>query len=229
MSLSQFVALCAYCKSWGFRVHVKYWAKVSNTVWSAPQNADWSTFGPYVTPVLQALLSAKAVDEVGPWEWNANNIAGPVGEANLDNVTALVTPFGVRSWYHGSPENTWWGADGSNRFDWWHARVAAGMTGITYQSQPVQVPGQPVNSAYWDVGTLQARILDSTGNPAWVATGAEFIAWEIDGDQMFDGDWPDLATSTMHGYVAMCTPGAVRVTGTGQGPWLPSGQNATAA
>jgi hypothetical protein len=223
MTVQSFTALCAYIKSWGMRVHVKWWSKDG----SDPQNSDWPTMQAWVTPVLSSLLTAKAVDEVSPWEWNANNIAGPQGEAILDGVTQLVVPYGVRSWYHGGPGNVWWGAPTSNRDEFWQKRVAAGMTGLQYQSQPILQPGQPPSSDRWDVGTLQARILDSTNHPGFVATGAQFLAWEIDGAEEFDADWPDETAAAGHGYLALCTPGQTRVTGTGNGLWLPSGQNAT--
>jgi hypothetical protein len=219
MSPTAFVSLCAYVKSWGFRVHVKWWAKTSNTVWTAPQNSDWPTIQAWVGPVLSALMSAGALDAVSPWEWDANNIAGPQGTAILDGISQLVTPAKVEPWYHGSPGNVWWDAPTSNRDIFWQQRTAAGMTGILYQAQPPNV---------WDMGTRQARFLDSTNHAAFVATGARFVAWETDGVEQFDGAQPDEATSAMHGYLDLCTPGLMPVTGVGDGGWLPDGTTLTA-
>lgn len=228
MTVQSFTALAARVKSWGFRVHIKWWAKVSNTTWNDPQNSDWATMGPWVTPVLDSLMSAGAIDEASPWEWNANNIAGPQGTDILDGVSRLVVPGNVRPWYHGGPENVWWGAPDSNRDIFWADRVVAGMVGILYQSVPISNPSAP-NPDYWTAGTLQARILDSTNHPGFVNTGAEFVAWEINGAQEFDHDWPDETTAAMYGYLACCTPGAMNVTGSGDGLWLPDGRAATAA
>lgn len=214
MSVAAFTALASYVKSWGFYVHVKWWAKNSNTAWSDPQNSTWAVMQPWVTPVLSSLMNAGAIDCCSPWEWNANNIAGPQGEEILDGVCALVKPAGVDAWIHFSPEVTWWGADGSNRFDWWRARMAAGHVGIHYQAQPPSV---------WDMGTRQARYLDSIGNQTWVNTGAQFVAWEADGVDQFDNAQPDEATSAMHAYLDLCTPGIIPVSGFGDGCWLPDG------
>ena len=216
MTVQTFTALAAYVKSWGFKVHVKWWSKDG----SDPQNSDWPTMQAWVSPILNALMSAKAVDAVSPWEWNANNIAGPQGEAILDGVAAMVTPNGVEPWIHFGPECVWWGAPDSNRDAFWQARMASGHLGIHYQAEPSNI---------WNMGLLQARILDSTNHPGFVNTGARFILWEQDGAEMFDGDQPDEPTAAGHAYIGLCTPGLMPVTGIGQGPWLPDGRSCTAA
>jgi hypothetical protein len=218
LSDAQIVAIASYIKSWGFVVHIKWWAKLSNTVWSCPQNSDWPTMQTWIGPLLSLLMEAGAMDACSPWEWNANNIAGPQGTDILDGVAQMVIPAGVDPWLHFTSGEVWWDAPTSNRDAFWQARRATGHVGIHYQADQS-----------WDSGTRQARYQDSTNHAPFVATGAQFVAWEDKGSQQFDTGIPDEPTTAMYGYVDLCTPGLMPVTGSGGGPWFPNGQTLLAA
>lgn len=218
-SLQQFVATAVYVKSWGFRVHIKWWSKDYD-----PLNATWDQFGPIITPVLEALMAARAMDFCSPWEWNAGNVPGDQGNAILQGVSNLVMPAGVKPCVHFSPEVTSWQTDGTSRFDWWAIMAPSLPGGLLYQAQPPSI---------WNMGTRQARFLDTTGSTQFQGPGGAFpvpfIAWEGDGVEQFDGDQPDELTSAMHGLLDLMTPGVVPVAGCGDGVWLQDGTPLTAS
>lgn len=216
MSMQDFVGLCAYVKSWGLKVHVKWWSKD----WD-PGNQTWATWGNNgVRPILNALISAHAVDAVSPWEFDSNNIAGAGGQTLVDGVLSICVPAGVECYMHFSPHVTWWGATDflPNRDQYWFYQASKGMKGIHYQSMPV-----PPFPGGWDAGMKQARYQDTTNRPAFAQTGCTFIAWESDASLFFTADDPIESVAAGHAYVDLCTPGLVPVSGSGQGPRNPDG------
>jgi hypothetical protein len=215
MTLDAYVALAVRVKSWQFRVHHKWWSKDYD-----PIDSTWADFGLTITPVLQALIAAQAIDFCSPWEWNAGNIPGDQGNAILQGVSSVVMPAGVKPCVHFTAEVTSWQTDGTSRFDWWAIMAPYLTGGLLYQAQPI-----PPWSGGWDTGTRQARYLDTTGSNQFAGGvfPVPFIAWEAQGAEQFDQDQPDEAHGAMQGFLDLCTPGRVPVAGVGGGAWLQDG------
>jgi hypothetical protein len=147
-SINKFVDDCGLLKHLGMPyVIVSLTSKVFD-----PRDPTLQQYQDRVGPLLDALLSAKAVDELIPgFEFDAFNVPGKPTIDIFKWVGQQGHARGVSCWAHFYPEHTAWFADGDprGRYGFWDD-LGADVDGLDYQAD-----------AAWDVPELQARIVDT--------------------------------------------------------------------
>lgn len=196
-SIDQFVKMAQLVKSYGFYVHVMLGSKVHNT-----HDLYWHDLAPQITPILNSLITALAVDMVSLWETNLWNIPGAPLQSIIQGIHDICAPNGVTQWVHFSTEVVWWGT--TNRVEWWNDQVGL-LRGILYQAD--------VN---WDMGTRQARFGDCLNNagaaPLFANSTFYFAAAETDGMLVYTVPFSE-DINDLHAYEQLCTPGLAPVRG----------------
>lgn len=196
-SINAFVDDCGLLKHLGMKyVIVSLWSKVYDPRDMTPQQYQ-DRFG----PLLDALLSARVVDETIPgFEWDSGNVPGQTTIDIFKWVGQQSHARGVSCWAHFFPHVTAWFADGDprGRFGFWED-LGADIDGIDYQA----------NSA-WDVPELQARIVDTLWTFGEQGNLHKFRLCEDQAIRQFSGypkynPHPDELDGAQRGFYACCT------------------------
>jgi len=213
-TLKQFVDTCALAKT-----YVPYVRVMLGSKYFAPADMDLAQFKAMFDPVINALISAKVVDELNAgWEWNLWNIPGQPTLDILRYVGQRAHNAGLSSWMHFSPHVTAWFKDGDPRgrfgfYDDLHNDV----DGIDYQGQPE-----------WSIDEMQARAVDTLWQFGQRGNDYKFRFDEDQAILMFDNAFPNPDWANMRQYCAACTIDNVKWTdakvwGYGNGARRPDG------
>lgn len=205
-SVSQFVATAQTVKAAIPYVAVFLTSKVYD-----PANADAPTRMAAVTPVLDALVQAHAVDiVVVGWELDLFNDG-----QDLENfIDALSQRYPTLPLYvHFTTYKTSWQPDGQPRAQFWQHMAAfrasvgaTGQIGLLYQ-------GNPTDSC----GLQQAHFNDAQVEASGIAdNGGIVIPWELVAEQQFDGP-ADETFGVTRGRELLATPGPLLASGGGNG------------
>lgn len=205
-SVQQFVATAQTVKA-----AIPYVAVFLTSKAYDPANADAPTRMAAVTPVLDALMQAHAVDiAVVGWELDLFNDG-----QDLENfIDALSQRYPTLPLFvHFTTYKTSWQPDGQPRAQFWQHMAAfrasvgaTGQIGLLYQ-------GNPTDSC----GLQQAHFNDAQVEASGLAdNGAVLVPWELVADQQFDG--PDNETfGYTRGRELLATPGPLLASGGGNG------------
>jgi hypothetical protein len=193
-SLEDFVETCLRVKAAGIPyVHVQLLSKL----WT-PESCTWDNYArDVVTPALNALIAAKAVDHVSNWEMNLTWQSQPENmQTVVDGIANIVNaaPYKVHQWVHFSPHYTSWGPSPHDRFQWWPAQRGK-LTGVLFQGYG-WAEDYPPGTDHWPAGDMQARAVDT------LLQFARGDQQNIDGPFLFTY-WEDCATQQF--YDAGCT------------------------
>jgi hypothetical protein len=213
-SLDQFLATCKQVQSYGLFCRVMLGSKCFQ-----PHDMSAQQWADYSDPLFQALVAAKAVDEVTlGWEWDLWNVPGETTINAFRHLGQQAHAAGISCWMHFSPHVTSWFADGDPRgrfgfYDDLHGDV----DGIDYQGD-----------SSWDCAMMQARIVDTLWQ---FGTSGNRYKFRFDEDVailQFSHDHPDEDDANLRGYVACCTIDDVhhtdaKVWGAGNGLRRPDG------
>lgn len=225
-NLDQFIETCLLVKRYVRYCHVRFGSK-----YFQPSGMTAQQWADFVDPVFEALVKAKAVDEVSlGWELNLWNTPGkPLIDA-LRHLGQQAHAAGLSSWQHFSPHYTSWFADGDGRGRFgWYDDLAGDVDGIDYQTM----------GANWSPQMLQARIVDTlwdfgqrdaaAGRVVYKFRMEEDLAvwmWDNDSvlvqvDDAVDANGHPVLTevsvtpedSNLRGYLSCCTFDDVKHTG----------------
>jgi hypothetical protein len=169
-----------------------------------------------VFPVMDALLSAHAVDEFGVWEWDSFNVPGVPSIQAMSAFGRKAHAGGCSFWAHFDSEITSWFADGDPRGrDGFWADLGADVDGLDYQTRPT-----------WTIGETQSRIVDTLSH--FGSGPHKFRFFEDQATLSFTQDHPDEDDADLRGFLACCTVDNVRHTdarvwGYGNGARRPDG------
>lgn len=180
-----------------------------------PANADAPTRMAAVTPVLDALQAAHALDiMVVGWELDFFN--DPVLLQNFIDALAARYP-GVPLYVHFSTYHTAWQPNGQARAQFWAANRGK-LAGLLYQGNPSD-----------PCGLMQAHFADALDAAAGTA-GFNVVPWEQVGAYQFDGtNGYDETTGNVRMWELMATPGGMIPAGFGNGGRLVNGQETLSA
>jgi hypothetical protein len=188
-------------------------SKVYNPKDMTPQ--QWAD---YAGPIMEALIAAKVVDEFTVWEWNLWNKEGKPSIDTFKWFGKTAHSGGCSFWLHFSTHVTSWFADGDPRGRFgFYDDLGTDVDGINYQSDPA-----------WDIGDLQARIVDTLWQFGIQGNRHKFRAFELDASRMFMNEHPNEDEANRTGFLACCTVDNVKKTdakvwGFGNGGRRPDG------
>jgi hypothetical protein len=196
-SIAKFVDDCGLLKRLGVPyVVVSLTSKVFD-----PRDPTLAQYQDRVGPLLEALLAARAVDEVIPgFEWDAFNTPGQPTIDIFKWVGQTAHARGISCWAHFFPEHTSWFADGDprGRYGFWDD-LGADVDGLDYQAD-----------ASWDVPMLQAKIVDTLKQFGEQGNVHKIRLCEDQAIRQFSGyptnnPHPDELDGAQRGYYAACT------------------------
>jgi hypothetical protein len=221
LSLNQLVDSCGLTKQYIKYVHMFIGAKPQ--AWGGqPQDMSTQQWLDYAFPIMEALMNAKVVDEFTPgWEWNLWNIAGGTESPSIQvpqSIAQYALTKGISTWMHFSPHVTYWGADGTDcpdRYSYW--QNLPDVRGIMYQGD-----------SSWDIGELQARMVDTLKQFGQQGNVHLFRMYEDIAWIQYMNNPPSEADGNLRGYCACCATDVVGGTdakdwGYGNGGQLPNG------
>ena len=180
-----------------------------------PPNADAPTRMAAVTPVLDALQAAGALDimTVG---WELDSFNDPVLLQDFIDVLSARYP-GVPLYVHFTTYHTAWQPNGQSRAQFWQTNQGK-LTGLLYQANQ----NDPC-------GLMEAHFNDAL-DAASGLTGFVVVPWELVGANEFDGtNGVDENFANARSWELMATPGSIVPSGFGNGSRLPSGQETLSA
>lgn len=203
-SVSQFVSMLQRVKSAGFYTAVNLLSKVYD-----PKDSDWDGVKDRILPIMQAMTGAGVLDcALVGMELDTFNIPGEPLQTIIDGVCNYLVPRGVMCYVHFSPEKTWWGADGSNRFAWWDAQRGK-LQGLCYQCM-----------TNWSIQDMQGHIADT--RIQFASQPFDMVIMENKAEAEFYGDCDEL-TGDFYGYLSLCGPSGAPTCGYDNGGRLPDG------
>lgn len=205
-SIAKFVDDCGLLKRLGMPyVIVSLWSKVFD-----PRDMTPAQYIDRFSPLLEALLAARVVDEVIPgFEWDSGNVPGEPTIEIFKYVGETAHAKGVSCWAHFYPHVTSWFADGDERgrFGFWDD-LGDDVDGIDYQAD-----------SSWSVPELQSRIVDSLWTFGENGNRHKFRLCEDQAIKQFTGDpWgsgslhPNEDDGSARGFYACCTVDNVKGT-----------------
>jgi hypothetical protein len=212
-TLSQFVETCGLVKQYLPYVVVALGSKNFQPRDQTPQ--QWADV---CGPIMEALLKARVVDEfMSPWEWNLWNKEGQSSIECFRWMGQTAHAGGCSFWTHYSSEVTSWQADGTDRFAFYEATNGY-VDGVMYQATPVTLgwPWPPVTDApgqRWDVGEMQARMVDTLWPFGLQGHQQKLRAFELTAIDQYTNEHPTEDEANAIGYLACCTYDDVRETG----------------
>ena len=209
VSLADFVAMCKVIQAAGFYTQVGLNSKDFDA-----RDQSASQWQAQLGPVFAALGAARAADEYAVWEWDAHNIPGQPTLDAFRYCGQQAHAQGASFWAHFLPEHTSWfkDKDPRGRFGFW-ADLGADVDGLQYQGDPS-----------WDIGQLQAKIVDTLIQFAHQGNQHKLRAFELTALTQFTHDHPTEEEACLTGYLACCTRGPATVWGFGNGARRPSGE-----
>lgn len=200
VSLQAFAGICSTLRENGF------WPQVGiNSKDFDPLNAPLSYWSQTTAPLFAALNGL--VDEYAVWEWDSHNIPGASTISILKMFGQRAHVQGASFWAHFFPGHTWWGAadGGPDRYSFWDA-LGTDVDGLDYQADPG-----------WDIGQLQARLVDTLNQFAQQGNVHKLRAKELRASVAFTQDRPNEDEDDAFGYLACCTNASAPVWGYGNG------------
>lgn len=231
-SEEQFVDDCLYLKSVGLFVKVWLGAKDAD-----PKDASANDNINRFKSLVEKLQKANACDEYTPGgEWDLWNVPGQPTIDFWKWVGQRAHEVGAACWGHFSSEKTSWFADGDprGRYGFWDD-LGDDVDGLDYQANLVQW-NIPPSGGYWDIGELQARLVDTLKQFGEQGNRHKIRAMEFSALESFTKEHPNDGEHDSLGYLASCTRdigggsrpnGPAYVWGSGDGYWggctLPDG------
>jgi hypothetical protein len=202
MPLAAFVEMCKTIQAAGFYTQVGLNSKECDPRDRTP--AEWQSA---LDPVFNALNAAKAADEYAVWEWDSHNVPGQPTIDAFRYMGRRAHEAGASFWAHFIPEHTSWFADGDSRgrFGFW-SDLGKDVDGLQYQAEPG-----------WDIGEIQARLVDTLKQFAQQGDQHKVRAFELTALLQFTHDRPTEDEANALGYLACCTAGPTTVWGYGNG------------
>lgn len=208
-SIDRFVRMCKRIQAEGFYTQIGLNSKRYDPRDQSP--AQWRA---RLDPLFDALGAAKAADEYAVWEWDSHNTPGAPTIETFRYFGQRAHAQGASFWAHFFPEHTSWFADGDprGRYGFW-SDLGRDVDGLQHQAQPS-----------WDVGEIQARLVDTLKQFADQGHVHKLRAFELTALTQFTQDRPTESEANALGYLACCTAHAsARVYGYGNGASRPEG------
>lgn len=208
LTLDDFVAMCREIKRHGFYVQVGLNSKVYE-----PRDQTFEQWKARLEPLLDRLIAEKVIDEGAVWEWDSYNEPGQTTIDTFKWIGQKLHAAGVSFWIHFLPEHTSWFADGDPRGRYgFYADLGDDVDGLQYQSDPG-----------WDIGELQARLVDTLIQFARQGNHHKLRLFETTASTQFTHDKPTEAEANLYNYLGLSTKGPAPLWGSGNGVRLPSG------
>ncbi len=215
-TLGQLVATCRLVKQF-----LPYVQMTLGSKYFHPWNMSLDQYQSIFEPIMDALISARVVDEFIPgWEWDLwnQNTPGPITISIFKWVGQKAHAAGCSNWSHFSSEKTSWFADGDprGRYGFWDD-LGADMDGINYQTEPS-----------WSIKDTQDRIVDTLKQFGQQGNVHKFRFDEDEAALEWNNPHPNEDDANARGYLAACTYDNVahtdaKVWGFGNGARMPDG------
>jgi hypothetical protein len=202
-SEEQFVDDCLYLKSMGIR-YVKVWLTAKGY---DKQDASANERIASVQSLVEKCQKAGAVDEyTAGGEYNLFNVPGEPTISFFRWVGERAHEVGASAWAHFGSEVTSWFADGDSRgrYGFWDD-LGDTTNGIDYQGMLTYFAQQPTDPQHWDIGELQARIVDTLRQFREQGNRHRIRGMEWSALESFTREHPTPEEHDSLGWCVMCT------------------------
>jgi len=229
-SEEQFVDDCLLLKSHG--LYVKVWLGAKD---ADPKDASANDNINRHKSLVEKMQKANCCDEYTPGgEWNLWNVPGRPTIDFFKWVGQRAHEVGATCWAHFGSEVTSWFADGDarGRYGFWDD-LGSDVDGLDYQGMLTVFTGPPQPPHQWDIGELQARMVDTLRQFREQGNRHKLRAMEYSALLSFTNLEPTDDQHDALGYLAACTRDQTSssthayVWGSGDGYWggrtLPDG------
>lgn len=204
LSIQQFIDVARTVKQAGFFTNIGLVSKDLDPRDQTPM--QWQF---YLDLDFLTMLDSGCGDEYAVWEWDLFNVPGPPTIENFIRWGDLAHSYGKTFWAHFRPGYTAWQSDSRGEQGFWDD-LGTHVDGLQYQSNPA-----------WDIGDLQARIVDIYR--LFAPRGRVLRIFETLAETQFTHDHPTELESDQYNALACCTRGEGIPGGYGGGARQPDG------
>src|SRR5262245_6271229 len=212
-SLQQFVDTCGFVKQ-----YMRYVTCAIGSKNFQPKDMTPQQWADYAGPIMEALIRARVVDEfMSPWEWSLWNVPGESTIEAFRFFGETAHAAGCSFWTHYACHYTSWQDDSSDRFQFYE-QTNGFVDGCMFQAYPVTLgwpwkppPHEP--GQRWDVGEMQARMVDTLYAFGHQGNQQKLRAFELTAIDQYTNEHPNEDEAAAVAYLACCTFDDVQHTG----------------